>query len=210
MVSYKRKKIYTPGAKAKAKNLKGPLMSFKEFYDSFICLNLNQYKNLKVDFEINKFLIIALVGLVAAIIIINYVRSSMYLTVNKLIRHEAIGEENAKTVGELGLNLRRVKRCLASSSQLKTIISRVGEEKLSYEEYIAKCKSKDKTLDKIDFEIAKFYVIKEKTDEARELGLKSKSLVLNTVLFCVLSVVAVVCLIFLMPEILTLVNNIFA
>ena len=61
-----------------------------------------------------------------------------------------------------------------------------------------------------DFEIAKFYVIKEKTDEARELGLKSKSLVLNTVLFCVLSVVAVVCLIFLMPEILTLVNNIFA
>lgn len=185
-------------------------MSFKEFYDSFICLNLNQYKNLKVDFEINKFLIIALVGLIAAIIIINYVRSSIYLTVNKLIRHEAIGEENAKTVGELGLNLRRVKRCLASSSQLKTIISRVEEEKLSYEEYIARCKSKDKTLDKIDFEIAKFYVIKEKTDEARELGLKSKSLVLNTVLFCVLSVVAVVCLIFLMPEILNLVNNIFA
>ena len=185
-------------------------MSFKEFYDSFICLNLNQYKNLGVDFEINKFLIVALIGIIAAIIIINYIRSSMYLTVNKLIRHEAIGEENAKTVGELGINLGRVKRCLTSGSQLRTIVSRVGEVKLTYEEYIKSCKSKDKSKTKIDFESAKFYINADKADEARELGLKSKSLILNTILFCVLSFVAVVCLIFLMPEILSLLNNFFA
>ena len=185
-------------------------MSFKEFYDSFICLNLKQYKNLDVDFEINKFLIIALIGIIAAIIIINYIRSSMYLTVNKLIRHEAFGEQNAKTITELGINLKRVKRCLTSGSQLKTIISRVGEKKLTYEEYIESCKSKAKLKNVIDFESAKFYINQDKSDEARDLGLKSKSLVLNTVLFCALSVVAVVCLIFLMPEILSFLNNFLA
>lgn len=185
-------------------------MSFKEFYDSYLCLNLNEYKNLGVDFEINKFLIICLVGVVAAIIIINYVRSAMYLTVNKLIRHEAIGEENAKTVSELGLNIGRVRRCLSTSSQLKTIVSRVGEKKLSYDEYIALVKSKKQSALKIDFDSAKFYINPEKKDDAREMGFKSRSVIINTVLFSILTLVIVVCLIFLMPEILSLFDNIFA
>jgi len=191
-------------------------MSLREFYEAYLCLNLKDFPNLKVDFEINKFLTIILFGIIAAIIMINYTRSAIYLTASKMIRHEAIGEENAKTLAELGLDNGRIKRCISTTSQLKAVISRVGEEKISYEEYIAREKERKKTrskapiIEKIDFATAKFYIKRDGVGAARELGFKSRSILLNTVLFCVLSVIIFVCLIFLMPEILRFLNNILS
>ena len=46
-------------------------MSFSEFYKNYICLNLKDYPNLKLDLEINKYLIATLLGLIIAIILIN-------------------------------------------------------------------------------------------------------------------------------------------
>lgn len=191
-------------------------MSLREFYTNYICLNLNDFPNLKLDFEINKFLSLTLIGVIAAIIMINYTRSAVYLTASKLIRHEAIGEENSKTLSELGINFGRIKRALRSGSQLKAVVGRVGEEVLTYEEYTErvnenkKSKNKSPIFEKIDFETARFYIKKESVNVARDLSFKSRSILLNTVLFCVLSVIVVVCLIFVMPEILGWLNSLLA
>jgi DNA-directed RNA polymerase subunit N (RpoN/RPB10) len=140
-------------------------------------------------------------------------RSSVYLTVNKLLRHEAISEESAKTLDELGINVAKVKRCLMSGSQLKSIVAQVGETKMSYEEYREKVrenkrlKKKEPVLEKIDFQTAKFYIRRDQINSARELSFKSRSVVLNTVLFCALTTTIMVCLVFLMPEILNLING---
>lgn len=188
-------------------------MSFSEFYKNYICLNLKDYPNLKLDLEINKYLIATLLGLIIAIILINYMRSTVYLTVNKLLRHEAISEDSAKTLDELGINLGKVKRCLMSASQLKSIVAQVGETRLSYEEYREKVrenkklKNKEPIFEKIDFENARFYIRKDQLNVARELSFKSRSIVLNTVLFCALTVVIMICLVFLMPEILNFING---
>lgn len=185
-------------------------MTLIEFYEDFICLNLNQFENLKLNFEINKFLLVAMVGVICALIAVNYVRSSLYLTVNKLIRHDAIGEENAKTLTELGINIPRVKRLLSGGAQTKALIRRVGEVQLSYEEYVDKMKKKERPSETIDFADARFYIDREAAPKAREISLKSNSLVLNTVLFCVLTVALFACLVLLMPTILGFINNIFA
>lgn len=191
-------------------------MSFSEFYNNYICLNLNKYPNLEIDFEINKFLAVTLFGIIAAIIMINYLRSSVYLTASKLIRHEAIGEENAMTLSQLGLDLGRVKRCLQSNSQLRSIVARVGEEKLTYEEYkrrVAehkKAKKRGSVFEKIDFSSARFYIKRDALNVARDLSFKNRSVILNTVLFCALSTIVVVCLIFLMPELLSWLNSLLA
>ena len=185
-------------------------MDLQEFYKNYICLNLNQYEGINVNFEINKFLIIALVGVIAAIIVLNIKRSAVYLTVNKLLRHEAIGKENAKSLIEMGIDIFKVRSCLSEGSQIKVYVSRVGEEKLSYEEYIERMKNKTLPSDKIDFAEEKFYIKSENVAKAREVALKSNSLLLNTILFCVLTFIVFTMLILLMPEILNVVNGMLA
>ena len=70
--------------------------------------------------------------------------------------------------------------------------------------------SKASPVAPIDFDVARFYVKKENVPKATDLTSKSSSLILNTVLYCVLTVAVFVCLVFLMPEILNLINGFFA
>ena len=182
-------------------------MTLFEIFKLFINVNLKDYPNLNVNFEINKFLVAVFFGVIAAIIISNIIRSTHILTVNKLLRHDCIGEDNAKTLGELGINRFRVRYVLSTGSKLKTIIGRSGEKKLSYEEYVSLMKQKKSPEEKINFEEAKFYIKKDKVADATGIGVKSGSIIINTILFCVLAFILLVCLIILMPAILKIING---
>ena len=184
-------------------------MSIKQLIKLFLSINLNDYENLKLNFEINKFLLVAYVGVLFAIIISSIYRSTVNLTLNRLIRKNAICEESAKTLQELGINLFRVKYILGGS-RMRDIVCMEGEITPTYEEYLEQMKSKKKNINKINYDEARFYIQPSKLDEAKKLVLKSNTSVLNTVLFCVLLFIITVTLVILMPEILTWLNDLLA
>ena len=112
---------------------------YDNFDKNYLSLNLNEYENIGMNLPIVKLLLAVAVAFIVAIIIINYSKRNLYLMVKQLMRHGAMGEESAKTLSELKLNeIRGIKRALVNSSQMKSIVGTVGEEKLSYEEYLEK------------------------------------------------------------------------
>ena len=117
----------------------------KNFYEKYINLNLSDY-GIKLDLEINKLLIIIFIGLCIACFIVNYNQSQISLVLKKLIRAEAFGEANAKTLADLGLsNSKTVKKLLSKTEgPLKSIITFVGAKSLSYEEFLALEKARRK------------------------------------------------------------------
>ena len=114
------------------------MSGFERFYNKYLCLNFSEYENLGVDFEINKFLLFLSLGLCIACIFINYTQATTSLILKKLLRFECFGEEKARSLESLGLSGNRaVKRALSKDSGLlRRIVRRLGEKKLSYEEYI--------------------------------------------------------------------------
>jgi len=185
-------------------------MSKRELVELFLSINLKDYENLKLDFKINIFLIALFIGALIAIIISSIYRSTVYLTANRLLRKEAVGEESAMTLSELGINLWRVRYVLSGNSRLRDIISIKGELKPTYEEYIEQMKAKKTDSDKPNFDEAKFYIQPDKVDKAKEILLKSNTSTLNIVLSCVLLFIVTVTLIILMPEILSWLNGVLA
>ena len=83
----------------------------------------------------------------------------------------------------------------------------VGRTKPTYEEYMALSKEKRHTDEKIDFETARFFIPKENVGKATMIKDKENPSVQRTVLVCILIVALTVCLMLLMPGILTLISN---
>lgn len=120
------------------------MMSLKEFYTEYICLNLKDFPNFGIDFEINKLVCCLIFALCAASIYFNIIESDIALILKKLLRAGAVGEEKAKSLSDLGLaSSSRIRRLVAKDiSSLRRIISVVGAKKLTYEEFMAKEKQK--------------------------------------------------------------------
>ncbi len=113
-------------------------MFFEKIYNKYICLNLKDYSNIGFDLEINKLLFFITLGLIAACIIINYSESNVALMLKKLLRTESIGESNAKTLSDLGLERNyAVKFALSRSGGIINKIVRIfGKKTPTYEEYL--------------------------------------------------------------------------
>lgn len=202
---------------------------FVSFYEDYISLNMKDYPNLGFDFEIVKVLLIAAVVLCVVFCVMDFHKKNAYLIIKQLMRHEAKNPESAKTLSELSLSENRaVRRSLASSSQIRSVVGRVGEKELTYEEYIANEKRK-KELKRAKRALKKtggenisvpveektpmldelrFYIKEERADYASKIYNGADISVLRTVLRCVLVVAVAVCFVFLMPELLSFINNI--
>ena len=82
-------------------------------------INLNEYKYIGVDLEINKIILCTAVVLMACIVVFNTYRANIKLTVSQLVRHKAKDEESAKTLSELGLDRSRaIKKLLGKNNML--------------------------------------------------------------------------------------------
>ena len=178
-----------------------------EFYKDYFLLNLKDYPNIGIDLPINQILFALLVGIIIAVVAVNYNRYCMSLMIRRLMRQSAVSEEGAKTLGELGIKSKGVRFLLSSGGRLSRIARRAGEKNYTYEEYRALQKSKGYKEGKIDFDNERFYIAEDRQEEAKHIFDMGSASVLNIVLFSLFLVAIFTCLAFLMPEILTLINN---
>ena len=173
----------------------------------YLSVNLNDYKNIGINFEINKFILFCAIALCIVAFYVNYKRSLMVNIVKQLLRKNAIDEESAKTLVELKLDSSRgIKKAIFTSSQLRRLISIVGESRPTYEEYVAAQKAKKK-IDSPDPTAVRIYIKAESLDRAKHIYNTYNVSILNTLLACALIIAFGVCLVLVMPELLTVING---
>ena len=176
----------------------------------YLSVNLNDYENININFEVNKFILFCAIALCFVAFYINYKRSLMVNIVKQLLRKNAIDEESAKTLVELKLDSSRgIKKAIFTSSQFRRLISIVGESRPTYEEYVAAQKEKKK-IDSPDPSAVRIYIKAESLDRAKHIYNTYNVSILNTLLACVLIIAFSVCLVLVMPEILTVINDALA
>ena len=190
-----------------------------ELLKYYMSTNLKDYPNIGFDMKICWILLALTVGIICAAILVTVERNNMISLVKKLTRVEANDENSAKTLKELSLDNVVVRLLLKSSGRLKRLVKLVGEKEYTYEEYIALTKKKkkkkgegvkeesEKSVNKIDFTKARFYLADINSDETKNLTEARKSPIINTVLFCIFLLCLFVCLMFLMPTILSAIDN---
>ena len=173
----------------------------------YLSLNLSDYENIDINFEINKFILICAVALCFVAFYVNYRRSLLVDTVKQLIRHSATDEESAKTLSELGLaDSRGIKREIFEDSQLRRMIAIVGEVRPTYEEYMESMKKKEKPAAP-DPLAARIYIPAEAQDRAKHVYNTYNVSLSRTILACVMFIAVAVCVTLLMPELLNFINN---
>ena len=180
-------------------------MDFEDFIDNYIFLNTKDYFGNAVDFPINIILLSLAVGLTAAIFVITFHRRYTARLMMQLLRHNAIGEENAKTLGEIHITPGFfLKSSLSKTCQLTSIVKRVGAITYTYEEYEKLSREKGFKEEKIDFESAKFYILPEMATKAKTINDEGEPSYVKAALSGVLILSVFVCLALFMPEILSL------
>ncbi len=192
----------------KARNRNGVFMLNKLIYDFFF-INLKDYPNIGIDFEINVFLLVLTVALSVCFFVANHHRSMMQTVLKQLTRHGAKDEGSAKTLRELGLDRSfSLKWALSHTGQLTRIVGRVGEKVYTYEEYVALSKQKGGIKDeKIDFAEAKFYIRESAGERAKHIVENYGTSTGRAVLYCVLFLALYVCIALSMPEILSIIDG---
>lgn len=180
---------------------------FRDFFYNCFYINLKDYENIGIDLEINRVLLVAFIALAIGVIFLNIYRKNMRIMVMQLIRHEALTPDNGKMLDDLGLHNNRILKLLLSSDGMLTkIVGRVGEPEYTYEEYIALDKKKKKEKTKIDFNEARFYIRDEKRERADTICEKYDTSTFKIILSCIFIFIAYICILSLMPQILSWIN----
>ena len=200
----------------------------KDFYNDFICLNLKDYKNIGIDVEINKLILLFFGALIISCIIVSINQMNLTLLIRKLMKIEAYTEESAKTLSELGLADNAGIKSIVNKNdgRISKIIAVVGIKRQTYEEYMeAERKRKEArrlppaerkavldslSVGEIDASNAKIYIPEDKKEYASYVYSSGNGSVVKTVLSCTLILVVAVAIILLMPTLLSLLNNILA
>lgn len=181
----------------------------RDFVDRYFNINLKDYSNIGVDLNISLTLLFFFLGLCVAALIINHHRSYMAAMIKQLSRHGAYAEDSAKTLNELGLaSSRSIKLALSREGQLTRIVKRVGQTRLTYEEYLSLKKAKKlPKSEKPDFAEARFYICEQERERAKSFYENNNSSVFKAVLLCLLIMSVYFCLMLVMPGVLRFVNN---
>ena len=180
---------------------------FKKIFYDFFLINLKDYPNIGGDLYINVLLLCVALGICATAIVVTLYRSSLQRLIKQLTRLGAESEESARTLREMGLEKSIVLRmALSREGRLTRLVGRVGEVKYTYEEYLALSKQKGFRHEKIDFTTAEFYIREEHTAEAKNIIDNYGASMLRAVLYSVGVIAVYVCVMFFMPEILSLID----
>lgn len=172
-----------------------------------IFLNARDYLDTVSSIPINIIVLIIALTLCISSFFINYHKTYTVRIIRAILRKGATGENDAKTLAELHLDdSPSIKRALSRSGQLTRLVKRAGYVEPTYEEYKARMKEKKKD-EKIDFATARFFIPEESLDRAKLIKEKENPTVLRTLLVCILIIALSVCLMMLMPSILTLISN---
>ena len=174
-----------------------------------ITLNVKDYLSGGPDLKINLFMLAITLGICIGTVIMGIYKCATAALLKQLIRHEAIGEKNAKTLLEMRLLERKlIKFYLSRGGQLTLLVGRVGEKTYTYEEMVALQKKKEYKEEKIDFSTAAFFIREQKEDRARHVYENENASPIRIALYCVLFIALYFCLAMLMPAILNLIEGI--
>lgn len=171
-------------------------------------VNLNDYESFGVDFEINKAIAIGFFILCIGAVALNIYRGNIRLMVNQLVRHGAYGEDNAKSLKELGLDKHKIIRYMLKRDNLLTgVVSVKGKQEYTYEEYLALKKEKKLKEEPLDVDLAQFYICEEKKDRCEHILDRYVTSPTRTLVSVLFIVIMCVCIISSMPEILGMLDN---
>ena len=88
------------------------------FYEEYVCLNLKEFSNIGIDLEIGKIFLAGAIAIAICAVVLDLRHRCSYALIKQLLRHDALKEENAKTLTDLGLvNNRQLKRLLSDSGK---------------------------------------------------------------------------------------------
>ena len=183
-------------------------MAFLEDLKDFFFLNLNNYSNIKINFPIGIFLTLITVSLCVFAFIYACRRIVIVDFLKQLLRHDAINEENAKTLSKLRIKEGFLLKNMLSktSGQLKSIVSIKGETKMTYEQYLIASKAKGYKEKKIDFSSAEFFINPEKLDDAKKTVESESPSIIKPILMSILLLVLLICVSLVLPQILDYIN----
>ena len=174
----------------------------------YVFLDLSDYKNLVVSFPIGLFLIFMTVAFTAAAFVINHRQNLISYCVRQLVRHEAVGEGNAKGLKELRLtNSKTLRKMILGNGQLAKYVKILGFTKPSYEEYMSKSPKERRTLYSFDLEGYKIYIPEDMKDGANKIALEKRSTALRPIILSIVFALISAILFISMPEILELLND---
>ena len=179
----------------------------RDFVNTYLNLNLKDYRNIAIDLEITKLLGLLFIGVMIAAVLVNLFKQKSSLVIKSLLRYECTSEEKAKTLTELHISSRIAEHIVFSDTgRLRKIIKRVGEVEYSYDEFVKMQKEKKKP-ERPDTKATRLYIPKERLDEAKRIFDKGAPTVLDSVLICVLLAALFVCFVFLMPTLVSFLNS---
>lgn len=189
----------------------------KEFYTKYFLLDLADYLPVGMSIRLNEILFFLFFGIGVAALIAGWQRGILYRGMRTFLRHDAIGEEKAKTPSELGLtgkNQKSLLRALRSDGMLRKTIAVRGEAKPTYEEYLASMREKKRTKTKEkhvpeDLSDKAFYLPESEVARAKRIYERGAPSPIVTALFLPMALVVWLGLAFLMPSLLNLISSLF-
>ena len=177
------------------------------FIKDFLFLNFNQYENIAINFPVGAVILFLAVSASLLAFYLHFAGSKSYSMYKQLFRHEAFDEGSAKTLSELRLDTSRLLRFLLSSKgELTRLVKRVGEKKLTYEEYIASAKKKEKE-EKINFSEARFYICAEGKEKAKSILATSPPSIYKPIFVTAVFALILVLSVLFLPDLLAAINN---
>ena len=182
----------------------------KTYFEKYLTLNLRDYPNIAADLPINMVLLLAALALSVAFVALSIKRRNARALIGQLIRHGAVGESQAKTLGELGLiGVRGVRRELLGGGFINSLVGRVGGKNYTYEEYIELEKEKKLPKTLVDFDAVRFFIPEEKSAEAKEAYDRFECSAFRMAVYCVLIFALFVCISLAMPSLLSFIDSVF-
>ena len=138
------------------------------FIKDFILLDIADYENFGISFPLGIFITVFTVALIISCFVIAYRKMRISEILQKLLRREATSEAAALTLAELRLDNKAVRNAFLRGGKITHIVKICGEEKMSYEEYVALSKKRGYKPAAIDFENARFYIDKDMLSYAED------------------------------------------
>ena len=179
-----------------------------EFIKDCLRLNLGDYENIGIDLEINKLILIIMLAFSIGTVILSLYRGNIRLVIMQLIRHAALDEDSAKTLGQIGLkNSKIIKWMLKGDNLLTKIVRRRGEVRYSYEEYMEMKKAKKLNKVKFNVDEESFYIDPDKRERADTIVEKYESSIQHTALSILFVIAIGICIILVMPGLLNVINS---
>ena len=177
------------------------------FIKEFLFLNLSDYENIGIELPIGAILFGFCIVMIGFTFYYRYQRNAVSAICTRLLRADAVSEEKGRGLGELRLDgSLGVKIALRGGGELGSIVKRVGEKKMSYEEYISATKKRGYKAEKVDFSTALFYIDPDRRDRAERLSSERHSALMPIIISAVLIAVLVIAMLFL-PDLLAMINK---